>query len=158
MEKLKNFLALLLGYPASYFIGLVLFSARTFICLRHDFWPSFGLLFLVSLIASDIYILIYDKIKIDTMGIEMLKQTGELKKHGLIIKMIVWLNKKGKLLVTIAFVLFEPVMTNIWVRKGHHVYDGDFYDTKAFAFMIISITITSLYWTLFLKSIIHLVK
>lgn len=158
MEKLKKFLAFLLGYPASYLIGLLLLSVRTFICLRHDFWPSFGLLFLVSLIASDIYILIYDKIKIDTMGFEMFKQTGELKKHGLIIKMVVWLNKKGKFLVTVAFILFEPVMTNLWSRKNHHVYDGDFYDAKAFTFMIISILITSFYWTLFLKSMIHLVR
>lgn len=100
----------------------------------------------LSFIVCYITLLLYDYLKKDWLGIELIKSLRESNSDKKINKILSWAMKKGNMALMIFLsIKFDPFITIAYMRKGFEEYNGlTFRDWKIF---ILSIFISNFYWT-----------
>jgi hypothetical protein len=93
----------------------------------YDFEVAIILMFLSSLIIRYIIIIIYDLIKVDWLLIEHLKekhqQKQEATQNSSITRKISKYKRIGKNFLLVALIFIDPVITVLYYRKGHYVWN-----------------------------------
>ncbi|HEY5587401.1 MAG TPA: hypothetical protein VIK86_00435 [Candidatus Paceibacterota bacterium] len=121
--------------PNQFKIGLMLFIAINIaiklieckIAKNYDYKIAILLMFLFSFIVRFLMILIYDYTKKDWLLIEYLKeklyQKQEMTVHTSVTRKILKLKKIGNWFLFIGLVCTDPVVTILYYRDGHHIWN-----------------------------------
>ncbi|MCX6757450.1 MAG: hypothetical protein NTZ44_01025 [Candidatus Nomurabacteria bacterium] len=99
-----------------------------YIVCHFSFWWSILVLFGSSVALFVITIFVYDIIKIDWLLIEALKEAQEqsttMEKQNPITKAIgKWANK-GRYILLIFFLFWDPMVVVLYYRNGYYLYNG----------------------------------
>ena len=121
--------------PSQFKIGLIFFIAINMaikiveykITEIYNFKIAILLMFLFSFFIRYLIVLIYDYTKKDWLLIEYLKekiyQKQELVQHTSITRKILKLKKIGNWFLFVGLVCTDPVVTILYYRNGHHIWN-----------------------------------
>lgn len=130
--------------------------------VSNGFHPGVALLIIILLgfILEYSVIFIYDCLKMDPLLIEYFKekilQKQEVTQHSMTTRKIVRLKKIGNKFLLIILVCFDPILTVLFFRDGHHEWNG--ISTKVRSLFIISVVFCTLTFTGMFYSFIYLLK
>jgi hypothetical protein len=107
----------------------------------YPFETGIVLMFVSSFILRFLIIVIYDKVKIDWLLIEILKEKLNKKRQmtnqNSVTKKILWLKKFGKNSVLVGLVATDPLITVLYVRPGYFLWNN-IPDKKSFLLFTLS--------------------
>lgn len=131
------------GFPVQIAIFLLFVKLRQYIYLNFEFVYSVEIMFCMSVLASIAFVLFYDVIKKDSMGLERSGNSNTVGKSYLF-KLFAKAKRKGEWLLFITVFIFDPAATAIRYRKEQNKYKG--LDARSFSLLLLSSAFSGLLW------------
>jgi hypothetical protein len=148
------FVGVVVEYIVSYAFDYALYP---FVILKYGLLKGGAIMSVLSLILCYSTLVVYDLLKKDWFGIELIKELREYEGRIKTFGIMAWLLKKGQLVSFIVFSLkFDPFTTVIYMRKGANKFTG--MDRKSWIIFFGSWAVGNFCWIIIVSTGISVAK